>query len=353
LRQVCILDGQVVESDKLSPTPNTRIRSGKELFQATMPFAVESIPRSWWQVGFTFFLLLGSLIGAGIAPWWPLRLFFALLGALCTVRAFITYHDHMHGALLPNSRIAKFIFKAYGMLALTPSRSWKKSHNYHHRHVGKVSSFSNGAFPLMTTKMWREASWATRFSYRMERHPITVLTGYVTVFLFSVTMLPLFKEPSKHLDSLLSLAAHGALITLLWVFGGFSVAFFSVLLPMAVASALGSYLFFAQHSFKDMHVMTKDKWSFYKAAMESSSYLRLNKLMQWFTGNIGFHHIHHLNVRIPFYRLPEVMKAIPELQSPATTTLSPHSISDCFKCFLWDEDAHRMVTRREASMSAR
>jgi omega-6 fatty acid desaturase (delta-12 desaturase) len=75
--------------------------------------------------------------------------------------------------------------------------------------------------------------------------------------------------------------------------------------------------------------------------------------MQWFTGNIGFHHIHHLNVRIPFYRLPEVMKAIPELQSPATTTLSPHSISDCFKCFLWDEDAHRMVTRREASMSAR
>lgn len=346
------MDQQILESDKSSPATKARPRTGKELFNATMPFAVESIPRSWWQVGSTFVLLLAMLIGAGLAPWWPLRLAFALMGALFTVRAFITYHDHMHGALLPHSHLAKFIFKAYGMLALTPSRSWKKSHNYHHRHVGKVSSVSNGAFPLMTTKMWREASWATRFNYRMERHPITVISGYVTVFLFSVTMLPLFKEPSKHLDSLLALALHGALITLLWVFGDFSVAFFSVLLPMAVASALGSYLFFAQHSFHDMTVMTKDKWSFYKAALESSSYLKLNKLMQWFTGNIGFHHIHHLNVRIPFYRLPEVMKAIPELQSPATTTLSPHSIADCFKCFLWDEDQQRMVTRREARMSA-
>jgi omega-6 fatty acid desaturase (delta-12 desaturase) len=151
---------------------------------------------------------------------------------------------------------------------------------------------------------------------------------------------------------LLVLAGHAALIAVLWVFGGFDTAFFVVLLPMFVASALGSYLFFAQHSFKRMHILSPDSWSYYRAAMESSSYMRLNKVMQWFTGNIGFHHIHHLNVRIPFYRLPEAMEAIPELQSPVTTTLSPRDIRDCFRCCLWDEDSQRVVSYREAARLA-
>jgi len=144
------------------------------------------------------------------------------------------------------------------------------------------------------------------------------------------------------------LLAHGALISLLWLVGGFDLAFFSVLLPMTIASALGSYLFFAQHSFKRMQIISPESWTFYRAALESSSYMRLNKLMQWFTGNIGFHHIHHLNVRIPFYRLPEAMAAIPELQSPITTSLAPRDIVECFKACLWDEERQRMVSYREA-----
>jgi omega-6 fatty acid desaturase (delta-12 desaturase) len=98
-----------------------------------------------------------------------------------------------------------------------------------------------------------------------------------------------------------------------------------------------------------MHILPSDAWSYSRAALESSSYMRLNKVMQWFTGNIGFHHIHHLNVRIPFYRLPEVMAAIPELQSPVTTTLSLRDIRDCFRCALWDENRQRVVSYREAS----
>ncbi len=117
-------------------------------------------------------------------------------------------------------------------------------------------------------------------------------------------------------------------------------------------AALGSYLFFAQHSFKRMHILPQESWTYYRAAMESSSYMRLNKVMQWFTGNIGFHHIHHLNVRIPFYRLPEVMAAVPELQSPVTTTLSPRDIRDCFRCCLWDKEHQRVVSYREASRLA-
>ena len=153
------------------------------------------------------------------------------------------------------------------------------------------------------------------------------------------------------------LLAHGALIAGLWVFGGIDVAYFVVLLPMMIASALGSHLFFAQHSSKRMHLISPEAWTYYRAAMESSRYMRLNKLMQWFTGNIGYHQIHHLNVHIPFYRLPETMAAIPELQSPVTTSLAPREIGDCFRSCLWDEDRQRMVSyiarrRRRRSRSA-
>ena len=150
-------------------------------------------------------------------------------------------------------------------------------------------------------------------------------------------------------DSTLVLLAHGALITIFMIFGGFDVAFFVVLLPMTVASALGSYLFFAQHSFKRMIIISPEACNFYRAALESSSYMQLNKIMQWFTGNIGYHHIHHLNVRIPFYRLRETMTAIPELQTHVTTSLMQRDIIDCFNSCLRDEKQQRMVTYREAS----
>ncbi|MBT8092410.1 MAG: fatty acid desaturase [Gammaproteobacteria bacterium] len=329
--------------------PSAGLRVGQDLIRATVPFAEESARRSWWYVSSTFVSLIVALAGAGLAPWWPLRLMFSLLAALFLVRTFITYHDYMHRAILVRSRFAWWLFRLYSALALTPPRSWKKSHNYHHGHVGQISAASVGAFPIMTSKMWQEASWAERMNYRIIRHPLTLLAGYFTVFFLNVTLLPLLKDPRRHWDSLLALTGHAALLAALWVFGGFDTAFFVMLLPMTIASALGSYLFFAQHSFKRMHILSEESWTYYRAAMESSSYMRLNKVMQWFTGNIGFHHIHHLNVRIPFYRLPEVMNAIPELQSPVTTTLSPRDIVDCFRCCLWDEDRQRVVTYREAS----
>ncbi|KPQ27051.1 MAG: omega-6 fatty acid desaturase (delta-12 desaturase) [Marinobacter excellens HL-55] len=147
----------------------------------------------------------------------------------------------------------------------------------------------------------------------------------------------------------MALISHFLFIALMWALGGLSLVFFVILLPMTLASAMGSYLFFAQHSFRRMQIASSETWNYYRGAMESSSYMRMNRVMQWFTGNIGYHHIHHLNVRIPFYRLPEVMAAIPELQSPLTTSLAPGEIADCFRFALWDEEKQRMVTYREAS----
>ena len=326
------------------------IRSGRSLLEATMPFTVESVARSWWHVGSTFLMLVASLAGAALASAWPMRLVLSVLAALLMVRAFITYHDYMHGSVLARSRLAWIMFRIYSVLFLTPPCSWKTSHNYHHGHVGQTSAATDGAFPIMTTTMWRSASWATRARYRAVRHPLTVLSGYLTIFLFSLSLLPLFRNPPRHWDALPVLLGHAALIATLWVLGGVSMAFYVVLLPMTIASALGSYLFFAQHSFKGMHIMTSETWTYHRSAMESSSYMRLSKLMQWFTGNIGFHHIHHLNVRIPFYRLAEAMNAIPELQSPMTTSLAPRDIVGCFQSCLWDEGRQRMVSYREASL---
>lgn len=322
-------------------------QSDRDLFKASLPFGVESVKTSWWFVGSTFLILIASLVAAALAPAWPLRLMFSILSALLLMRAFITYHDYMHNAILSRSRPAKWLFRLYAVYALTPPRSWKHTHNHHHAHVGKIDAASVGAFATMTTDMWRDASFAQRMAYRVERHPLTIVAGYFTIFFLSVTVLPFLREPARHWDSLLVLLGHCALIAALWIFGGFDMAFFVVLLPMTIASMIGSYLFFAQHSFEEMRILPLQTWTSRRAAIESSSYLKLNKVMHWFTGNIGYHHVHHLNVGIPFYRLPAAMASIEGLQSPATITLSLKDIMASFRCCLWDENLQRMVSYRE------
>ncbi|WP_203299281.1 fatty acid desaturase family protein [Marinobacter sediminum] len=340
-----------VTADASLPEHSAGIRLGRELLAATKPFAEESVARSWWCVGSTLTLMVAALTAAGVMNWWPLKLLFSVAGALLMVRAFITYHDYLHGAILKQSRIARWLFYVYGAFVLTPPRSWRESHNYHHGHVGKVSAASVGAFPMITTRMWHESTRWQRLVYRAQRHPLVVLFSYPIVFGLNITLLPLLNNPARHWDSAVALVAHVGIVAMLWAAGGASLAFFVILLPMAIASALGCYLFFAQHSFRLMQVVSPEAWTYYRAALESSSYMRMNRVMQWITGNIGYHHIHHLNVRIPFYRLPEAMAAIPELQSPLTTTLSPRDIVACFRSALWDEQQQRMVSYREARNS--
>ncbi|MBW2471931.1 MAG: fatty acid desaturase [Deltaproteobacteria bacterium] len=335
------------------------VRSGKELHEATRPFAKESRFRSWWCSGSTFALLALVLTGAGAAPWWPLRTLLSILGGLLLVRAFILYHDFMHGAILRKSRVAKFVFYLYGMAVLTPPQSWRHSHNFHHANVGKAIPVEEGEFslltsdigavPLMTTTMWEEASFWQRLRYRISRHPVTILSAYVTVFLFSITLVPLLNDPRKFWDGALSLLVHGGLVAALWSFAGFPVAFFAFLLPFAIAAASGAYLFFAQHNFEGLRILPSEEWSHFRAALESSSYMKLGPIMNWFTGNIGYHHVHHLNSLIPFYRLPEAMAAIPELQSPVVTTLRPRDIITCLRLSLWDVRSQRLVTYRTAA----
>ncbi len=323
-------------------------RADRELQLATRRFARLSAARSWWYVASTFTLLLSALAVAVFAPWWPVRLIGSVSATLMLVRTFILYHDFMHGSILPGSRMARAIFYSYGAVNLTPPRSWRDSHNFHHANVGRIAASNVGSFQLMTTEMWRGSSWSRRLAYRIVRHPVTILCAYLTIFFFSVTLMSLLRRPLRYWDSALALLAHGAAVVLLLIFAGFDALFFGLLLPMVMAGALGGYLFYAQHSFPGIKILPEEDWTVYRAALESSGYLRLGPVLRWFTGNIGFHHVHHLNSLIPFSRLPQAMAAIPELQNPSVTTLKPRDVVACFRENLWDEATGRMVRYRDA-----
>jgi omega-6 fatty acid desaturase (delta-12 desaturase) len=137
--------------------------------------------------------------------------------------------------------------------------------------------------------------------------------------------------------------AHFLLIAGLGYWAGWDVALLAVVLPCAIGSAMGSYLFYAQHNYPSVKLRPRAEWDYVFAALYSSSYIRMSPLMHWFTGNIGYHHVHHLNARIPFYRLPEAMEALEELRTPGTTSLLPMDVYRCLQLKLWDNDQDCMV----------
>ncbi|MFY2559356.1 fatty acid desaturase family protein [Corallococcus terminator] len=324
--------------------------SSKELIARTRPFAVQDVARSGWNLAATYAALAAAVTLAVAAPWWPLRVVGGVLEALVLIRAFILFHDAMHGALLPSSRWAKVLFHVQGILTLTPARIWNDTHNHHHANTARIAADSAGTFATWTTEQWRNASGWQRLGYVVERHPVTILFGYVTAFLISLCLVPFVKDPKRYWTSGLALGVHVALSVALWVFFGPAVYLVAFVGPLFLAYALGTYLFYSQHNFDEVRILPEHQWTHADSALEASSYLRCGKVMAWFTGNIGYHHVHHLNPRIPFYRLPEAMAAIPELQHPHVTTLSPRDIIHCLRLNLWEPSLGRMVRYRDASV---
>jgi omega-6 fatty acid desaturase (delta-12 desaturase) len=169
------------------------------------------------------------------------------------------------------------------------------------------------------------------------------LFGYLFVFLFGMVIYPFLNSPRKHFDCLLALALHLALGAALVLVCGWLALALTLILPLFIACSLGAYLFYAQHNFPTVTFKDKAGWTYEGAALESSSYLKTNRLMAWFTGNIGYHHIHHLNHRVPFYRLPEIYQAIPELRAAKTTSLRPREVWRCLRLKVWCVETQRMI----------
>jgi omega-6 fatty acid desaturase (delta-12 desaturase) len=314
-----------------------------KLIQATRQFAADRTARSWWHIISTGFLLLASLAGTLWNFHWLGRLACSVLAGLLVLRMFVIYHDQQHLAILPKSKLAEVLMRVFGILALSPSSIWRSSHNYHHNHNSKLRSAHIGSFPVMTKAQYLKSSRRKRFNYLFMRHPLTILFGYLFVFLHGMCLYPFFNNPRKHYDCLIALVVHAALCATLLYFTGWQGLMFAILIPGFIAFGIGSYLFYAQHNFPDVTFNDNAGWTYERAALESSSFLNTNPLMAWFTANIGYHHIHHLNARIPFYRLPEAFANIPELQSPRITSLSPVDIFRCLRLKVWDVDAQRLI----------
>lgn len=315
---------------------------GRALVRATLPFAREHPIRSWWHLISTTLLFAACLAGGAMPfPWWA-RLACGIVGGLVLCRLFIIYHDQQHGTILRGSRIADWLMTAFGVLSLNPPSTWNASHNHHHKHNGKIRSASIGSFPVMTVATYARATRKERMLYAASRSSVTIFFAWITVFLVAMTLNSMIRKPREHMDCVIAVVIHIALWVLLIMFAPWALLF-SFIVPCIIGSALGAYLFYIQHNFPAVDLGDQSEWDYVFAAMRSSSFLDTTPLMHWFTGNIGYHHIHHLNARIPFYRLPEVMQALPELQTPGRTTLSPKSMLACLRLKLWDPDQRAMV----------
>ncbi|MFY0253598.1 fatty acid desaturase family protein [Chitinophaga sp. 30R24] len=320
---------------------------GKELILATKPYAREHRTLSWLYALSTLFLLIATLTGTLMLPYLVLKVMASILSGLLIVRMFVIYHDHQHHTILHNSSLANAIMILFGIYVLAPSSIWKRSHDYHHKHNSKLFSASIGSYPILTRNRFESATPSERRRYLFSRHPLTIIAGYLSMFMIGMCIQSFLSSPRKHADALFALLIHiGGSVAVCYFWGWQSWLLF-IVIPFTIACGLGAYLFYAQHNFPDVVFSVNKDWCYDKAALLSSSYLVMSPVMQWFTANIGYHHIHHLNARIPFYRLPEVMQAFPELQQARTTSLSFRDMRACFRLKVWDPEQNRMISLKE------
>ncbi|MEM7261972.1 MAG: fatty acid desaturase [Planctomycetota bacterium] len=328
-------------------------RTGTALIRATREYAKDDPSRSLFHVISTGLALVAAFLVAALGgePW--LRILGGVAAGLITVRAFIIYHDHQHHAILRDSKIIEGVMQLFGILVLAPSQVWKQTHNHHHTHNARLHGSHIGSFEVLTVGAWDRASFPRKLGYYMMRHPMTILAGYLTVFVGGFCVSPLMRNFKKHFDSLIALLVHIGLYVLVVNTAGWFAAICTITIPFSVASALGAYLFYIQHNFVGVRYLARDEWTYAEAACDSSSYLKAGPVLRWITGNIGFHHIHHLNPLIPFYKLPVVMREVPELSNPIETSLHPREIYACLRLDLWSTAKGRMVSYREARRERR
>lgn len=324
------------------------MRSGKELLIASREYACEQRWKSWLHFWSTLILVMTFLFVACLPLPWQVCAASSVMASLVLVRMFIIYHDYMHGAILSDSRFVGWVLQLYGVLVLSPPRLWKHSHDDHHQNNARKFGPTLGAFPVMNTEDYAKATRWQQLYYAGTRHPLTLLAGYVTVFAWKMCLHAFLINPKKNYDGAVAIVLHIAVAVGL-SFISWQALFFGMILPMTIITCVGSYLFYAQHNFPGVMRRTGKDWDHVHAALNSSSFMRMNAFMNWCTGNIGYHHVHHLNAKIPFYRLPEAMAGLKELQTPTETSLHPKDIAQCLSLKLWDPTADRLLTFREAA----
>ncbi|MEK6781592.1 MAG: fatty acid desaturase [Bacteroidota bacterium] len=320
------------------------MRTGKELIAASKEFTGENRVRSWGEILITILLAAIALRISFLTIPILFRVSSSLLCGLLYVRMFVIYHDYQHRAILQKSTAAEWLMQAVGIYLLAPQTIWKRSHEHHHNNNSKLTITGIGSYPTITKTRFLGLSKKEQRIYLLNRHPLTIILGYFTLFIYWLNLKSFIQSPARHIDSLIALLFHGVCATTIWYFLGASTFLISWFIPFFLAFATGSYLFYCQHNFPDAKFQENHDWTYDYAAMASTSYMPMNPIMQWFTGNIGYHHVHHLNSRIPFYRLVETMQSMPELKNAPTTSWDLVEIIRCFRLKLWDPDRGKMIS---------
>ncbi|HJS92788.1 MAG TPA: fatty acid desaturase [Solirubrobacteraceae bacterium] len=267
------------------------------------------------------------------------------------VRVFVVFHDCAHGSLLPSRRANTRVGTVLGLFVLSPFRRWRHDHAVHHATSGDLDRRGVGDILTLTVAEYRARSRRARLGYRLLRHPL-VMFGLGPVFAMIVGPRIVARGARPRMRNSV-LGTDAALVILIgglcWLIGWDT--FLIVWAPAALlAGSVGIWLFYVQHQFEDAYWQSGADWTYADAGMRGSSYLKLPKVLQFFTGNIGLHHVHHLNARIPNYNLQRAHDANPIFAAVPTLSLWDGLRAVRFK--LWDEEAGRLVTFAQASRSA-
>ena len=298
--------------------------------------------RSLWQVANTlipylalFYLSMRSL---EVSFWLTLPL--SLLTAGFMVRTFIIFHDCGHGSFFRERWANDWLGRLTGVLTFTPYQRWKHDHAVHHATAGDLDRRGKGDVYTMTVQEYVRAPWWKQFGYRVMRQPVFMFFfGSLIVFVFTQRIPP--AEGKREIASVWwTNAALAGIVTGMCLLFGWKAYLIVQTLVIFFGASAGIWLFYIQHNFEGTYWERHDKWDFFKACVQGSSFFKLPAVLQWFTGNIGFHHIHHLAPKIPNYKLPKVFKENPTFQvKPITLWTSFKSL----RLRLWDEEKHCMV----------
>lgn len=320
-----------------------KIPHAKDLVNSTRPYAVEDKRKSWFLTISTLLYLVIAIIMTYLNFHWISNVVFCVLSSLLTVRFFIIFHDFLHGAILRESRLANVIMTVFGLYNLTPVTIWKRTHDYHHHHNSKLSNAGIGSYPLLNKDDYLALNKKQKFMYMAARHPITIALGYIALFILDFNVKSMILNPKVHWDSLVSVVLHFIIGYLLYHFKGLEVLLFCFIIPFFISHCMGAYFFYAQHNFPGALFDDNRNWDYAKAAINSTSFMVMNPVMNWFTGNVGYHHVHHANHKIPFYNLKSAMDGIKELQDPIITSLKFKDIAACLRLKVWDAEKGEMT----------
>jgi omega-6 fatty acid desaturase (delta-12 desaturase) len=286
-------------------------------------------------------LSVAMYLAISVSPWLTLALAIPTTGFL--VRTFVVFHDCVHGSLLPSRKANAWVGNVLGIVVLTPFRAWQHDHAVHHATSGDLDRRGVGDVITLTVAEYRGRTPRERLLYRLIRNPAIMFTlGPIIAMIVGPRIppkdaRPRFKRSVLRTDAALIVAIGLAVWLLGWA------DFLLVWGPPALlAGSAGVWLFYVQHQFEDAYWQTGDEWNYVDAALHGASHLKLPTVLRFFTFNIGLHHVHHLNARIPGYNLPRAHKASPAFNDVPTLTVRDGLRAVRYK--LYDEHAGRLVT---------